>query len=64
MINTSFISDPCMITLEDYVTIGEECYSLRTLWSERVFSILSPVVIKRGATIGLKALHHGRCGGG
>ncbi len=54
MINTSFISDPCMITLEDYVTIGGSV-TLFGHYGQKGILILSPVVIKRGATIGLKA---------
>jgi len=54
MINTSFISDPCMITLEDYVTIGGSA-TLFGHYGQKGILILSPVVIKRGATIGLKA---------
>lgn len=54
MINTSNISDPCLITLEDNVTIGGSA-TIFGHYAQGGFLILSPVVIKQGATIGLKA---------
>jgi len=54
MINTTYISDPCLITLEDYVTIGGSA-TLFAHYGQKGILILAPVVIKTGATIGLKA---------
>lgn len=54
MINTSNISDPCLITLEDNVTIGGSA-TIFGHYAQGGFLILAPVVIKQGATIGLKA---------
>jgi len=54
MINTTYISDPALITLEDFVTIGGSA-TIFAHYGQKGILILSPVVIKRGATIGLKA---------
>jgi len=53
-INTSLISDPCLITLEDKVTIGGSA-TIIAHYGMGGFLILSPVVIRKGATVGLKA---------
>jgi len=54
IINTSNVSDPCLITLEDYVTIGGSA-TLFAHYGQKGYLIISPVHIKKGATIGLKA---------
>jgi hypothetical protein len=54
VINTTNISDPCLITIEDYVTIGGSA-TLFAHYGQKGFLIMSPVHIKKGATIGLKA---------
>lgn len=54
IINTTFISDPCLITLEDYVTIGGSA-TIFGHYGQKGFLIMAPVVIKRGTTVGLKA---------
>lgn len=54
IINTSNISDPCLITLEDYVTIAGSA-TLFAHYGQKGYLIISPVHIKKGATIGLKA---------
>lgn len=54
MINTSNISDPCLITLEDYVTIGGSA-TIFAHYAQAGFLVLEPVIIKKGATVGLKA---------
>ena len=54
IINTSNISDPCLITLGDYVTIGGSA-TLFAHYGQKGYLIISSVHIKKGATIGLKA---------
>ena len=54
VINTTNISDPCLITIEDYVTIGGSA-TLFAHYGQKGYLIISRVLIKRGATIGLKA---------
>jgi hypothetical protein len=54
VINTSNISDPCLIELEDYVTIGGSA-TIFGHYAQAGVLILAPVKIKRGATVGLKA---------
>lgn len=54
MINTTNISDPCLITLEDNVTIGGSA-TLFGHYAQGGYLVLAPVVIKKGATVGLKA---------
>jgi acetyltransferase-like isoleucine patch superfamily enzyme len=53
-INTSNISDPCLIELGDRVTIGGSAVILAH-YGMGGYLILSPVVIRSGATIGLHA---------
>ena len=53
-INTSNISDPLLITLEDRVTIGGSAVILAH-YGMGGYLILAPVVIRKGATIGLHA---------
>jgi len=54
IVNTSNISDACLIELEDYVTIGGSA-TIFGHYAQGGFLVLAPVKIKRGATIGLKA---------
>ncbi len=54
MINTTYISDPCMITLEDYVTIGGSA-TIFGHYGQKGILVIKPVVIKKGVTVGLKA---------
>jgi acetyltransferase-like isoleucine patch superfamily enzyme len=54
MINTSNISDPCLIELGDYVTIGGSA-SLVAHYGQKGMLIIEPLVVKDKATIGLKA---------
>ena len=54
MINTSNISDPCLITLEDNVTIGGSA-TIFGHYGMKGFLIVEPTIVRRGSTIGLKA---------
>ncbi|MCB0342532.1 MAG: hypothetical protein KDD58_06490 [Bdellovibrionales bacterium] len=54
IINTTNISDPCLIEIEDYVTIGGSVHMLAH-YGQKGYLILAPVKIGRGANIGLKA---------
>lgn len=54
MINTSNISDPCLIEIGDYVTIGGSA-SLVAHYGQKGVLIIEKLVIKDKATIGLKA---------
>jgi hypothetical protein len=54
IINTSNISDACLIELEDHVTIGGSA-TIFGHYAQGGILVLAPVKIKRGATIGLKA---------
>jgi hypothetical protein len=54
VVNTSNISDPCLIELEDNVTIGGSA-TIFGHYAQGGFLVLAPVLIKRGATVGLKA---------
>jgi len=53
-INSTNISDPCLIELGDYVTIGGSAHLLAH-YGQKGFLILSPVRIGANTTIGLKA---------
>jgi acetyltransferase-like isoleucine patch superfamily enzyme len=53
-INSSNISDPAMITIEDRVTIGGSAVIIAH-YAMSGYLIVSPVVIRKGATIGLHA---------
>jgi hypothetical protein len=52
MINSSNISDPCLIRLEDHVTIGGSAY-LMAHYGMKGFLIIDKLVIKKGAMLGL-----------
>lgn len=54
VINTTNISDPGLITLEDYVTIGGSA-TIFAHYAQAGYLVIAPTVIKRGATVGLKA---------
>tara|TARA_Y100000780_G_scaffold232596_1_gene269108 strand:+ start:252443 stop:253216 length:774 start_codon:yes stop_codon:yes gene_type:complete len=54
MINTSNISDPCMIEIGDYVTVGGSA-TLMAHYGQKGMLIIDKLVIKDKATIGLKA---------
>jgi hypothetical protein len=54
VINTSSISDPCLIQLDDYVTIGGSA-TVFAHYGMKGFLIVDRVHIKKGTTIGLKA---------
>lgn len=54
MINSSNISDPCLIRIDDYVTIGGSAYMMAH-YGMKGFLIIDKLHIKRGAMIGLSA---------
>lgn len=54
VINTSNISDPCLIQLDDYVTIGGSA-TIFAHYGMKGYLIVDRVHIKKGTTIGLKA---------
>jgi serine acetyltransferase len=54
MINTTNISDPCLIEIGDYVTIGGSC-TLVAHYGMKGFLIIDRLKIEDHATIGLKA---------
>jgi NDP-sugar pyrophosphorylase family protein len=54
LLNTSNISDPCLIRLGDYVTIGGSAYMMAH-YGMKGFLIIDKLHIKRGAMIGLSA---------
>ncbi|MBX3020029.1 MAG: hypothetical protein KF799_00005 [Bdellovibrionales bacterium] len=54
VINTTFISDPALITIEDYVTIGGSA-TIFAHYGQKGYLIIAPVVIGRGSNVGLKA---------
>jgi acetyltransferase-like isoleucine patch superfamily enzyme len=54
-INTTAIADPSMIELGDKVTLGGSC-SLMGHYAQGGYLVIAPVHIKRGATIGLRAI--------
>lgn len=54
IINTSNISDPALITLGDNVTIGGSA-TIFAHYGQAGNMIIAPVILKSGATIGLKA---------
>ncbi|KAA3656078.1 MAG: hypothetical protein DWQ10_16200 [Calditrichaeota bacterium] len=53
-INTTNISDPALIEIEDKVTIGGSVH-IMAHYATKGFLIIQPVKIRKGATIGLKA---------
>ncbi len=53
-INTTNISDPCLIEIEDKVTIGGSVHIIAH-YASHGYLIVEPVKIRKGATVGLKA---------
>ncbi|MBX3018571.1 MAG: hypothetical protein KF767_11820 [Bdellovibrionaceae bacterium] len=60
VINTTAISDPCMIELGDYVTIGGSA-TIFGHYGQKGYLVIAPVKIEKGANIGLKASVMGGC---
>lgn len=60
VINTTAISDPAMIELGDYVTIGGSA-TIFGHYGQKGYLVIAPVKIERGANIGLKASVMGGC---
>ena len=54
VINTTFISDPCLISLGDYVTIGGSA-TIFAHYGQKGYLVIAPTVIGAGTNIGLKA---------
>ena len=54
MINTTNISDPCMIEIGDYVTVGGSA-TLMAHYGQKGMLVIDKLVIKDKATIGLKS---------
>jgi len=54
VINTTFISDPCLITLGDFVTIGGSA-TIFAHYGQKGYLVIAPTVIGAGSNIGLKA---------
>ena len=54
MINSSNVSDPCLIRIGDYVTVGGSAYMMAH-YGMKGFLIIDKLHIKRGAMIGLSA---------
>lgn len=53
-LNTTNISDPALIEIEDHVTVGGSAHIIAH-YATKGFLVLSKVKIEKGATIGLKA---------
>jgi carbonic anhydrase/acetyltransferase-like protein (isoleucine patch superfamily) len=54
MINTTNISDPCLIEIGDYVTVGGSA-TLVAHYGMKGFLVVDKLIIKDKATIGLRA---------
>lgn len=54
LVNTSNISDPCLIQIEDYVTVGGSVYMMAH-YGMKGFLIIDRLVVKRKANVGLHA---------
>lgn len=54
VINSSNISDPCLIELGDHVTVGGSA-TIFAHYGQRGFLVIAPVKIGKGTNIGLKA---------
>lgn len=54
IINSTNISDPCLITLGDYVTVGGSA-TIFGHYGQKGFLVISPVKVGKGTNIGLKA---------
>lgn len=53
-INTTNISDACLLELEDNVTIGGSAHII-CHYAAKGYLVIAPVIIKKGATLGLKS---------
>lgn len=53
-INTTNISDACLVELHDKVTIGGSAHII-CHYAAKGFLVIAPVIIKKGATLGLKS---------
>lgn len=60
VINTTYISDPCMITMGDFVTVGGSA-TIFAHYGQKGYLIVAPVTIGSGTNIGLKASIMGGC---
>jgi non-ribosomal peptide synthetase-like protein len=54
-INSTAIADPSLITMEDNVTIGGSA-SVLAHYAQAGYLVIAPVIIRRGATVGLRAV--------
>ncbi|MGE0527487.1 MAG: hypothetical protein AB7G93_05315 [Bdellovibrionales bacterium] len=54
VINSTNISDPCLITLGDYVTIGGSA-TIFAHYGQKGYLVIAPVYIGKGTNVGLKA---------
>lgn len=54
VINTTNISDPSLITLEDYVTVGGSA-TIFAHYGQKGYLVIAPVKVGKGTNIGLKA---------
>ncbi len=54
VINTANISDPCLITLGDYVTVGGSA-TIFAHYGQKGYLVIAPVTVGAGTNIGLKA---------
>lgn len=55
MINTSNVSDPCLIELGDYVTVGGSVFMMAH-YAQKGFVVIEPLVIGDKTTVGLQAI--------
>jgi hypothetical protein len=60
VINTTFISDPCLITLEDFVTVGGSA-TIFAHYGQKGYLVIAPVTVGKGTNVGLKASIMGGC---
>ncbi len=54
-INSTAIADPSLITMEDNVTIGGSA-SVLAHYAQGGYLVIAPVILRRGSTIGLRAV--------
>lgn len=55
MVNTSNISDPCLIKLGDYVTVGGSAFMMAH-YAQKGFVVIEPLIIGSKTTIGLNSI--------
>jgi len=55
MVNTSNISDPCLIRLGDYVTVGGSAFMMAH-YAQKGYVVIEPLVIGDRSTIGLNSI--------